>query len=196
MRGGFKGQFKGSGAVIFVNGGGENARLDVERHGVEVIGSSQPPATFDVEKAMIAEMIVAVRNQDIEHDAPPELLRNLRRVARRIGGEHRRFRDSCAGRYRWHPACSLPRERECGVPLPDQSGEEEERRAPATFSVRHVGVAIPALLGKRERCRLPKRDGEKVAMLRNLAIASWPSRSMMDAFGRRRPGMIRARAEV
>ena len=68
-----KGQGEGCCGVVLIDRRGEDARLDIRRHGVHVVRRRQPPALLPrVEKTVIAQVIVRVGNQNIEHQPPPQ----------------------------------------------------------------------------------------------------------------------------
>lgn len=67
MRGSFERRLNRSRTVVLIDGGGENARVDIEWHGVEVVGRGKPPASGLIQEAVIAQMVVAVRDENIEY---------------------------------------------------------------------------------------------------------------------------------
>jgi hypothetical protein len=56
-------QVEGSCAVVLVDGGGENARPNIDGHGVQIVGRRESPAFLPgIEDTVIAQVIVRVRN--------------------------------------------------------------------------------------------------------------------------------------
>jgi hypothetical protein len=76
---------RGSGApgVVLVDRERVDARPDVGRDGVEIERGGQPPSTGLVQEAVVAQVIVDIRDQHVEHDAPPQLIEIAR--GRRAG---------------------------------------------------------------------------------------------------------------
>ena len=68
-------QVQRTGAVVEVDAGGQHAGLEIDGERVEVVGGRQNPARLaQPQEAMVAQVIVAVADEHVEHDAPEELL--------------------------------------------------------------------------------------------------------------------------
>jgi hypothetical protein len=78
------------GSGLKIDRGRQDARLDVGRNRIEIVGGCEPPAVgTGVEKAEVAEMIIGIRDQDAEYDAPLQLAHVLlRRSAVLTKGVH------------------------------------------------------------------------------------------------------------
>ena len=72
---GTKRRVERSGRVGLVESERMHAGLHVHGAGVHVEGGSQPPPLRFMQEGVVAQMVVGVRDQDVEHDPPSELLR-------------------------------------------------------------------------------------------------------------------------
>ena len=66
--------------IRVVDGERVHARSDVGGHRIDVIGRRQSPAASIVEEAVVSQMIVGVRHQDVEHQPAPQLAEVLRHL--------------------------------------------------------------------------------------------------------------------
>ena len=65
-------QFQRGRGVVQINRRAEDARFDIGRRRIEIIGRGQPPTAWPrIKKAVVAQMIVCVRNQNVEYDPSP-----------------------------------------------------------------------------------------------------------------------------
>lgn len=60
-------------SIKLVDGEGMDTGLHVGRHGVEIVGWCEPPAIWITKEAVVAQMVVRVGYQHIEHDPRPKL---------------------------------------------------------------------------------------------------------------------------
>src|SRR5207302_928273 len=60
-------------AIVEGGGSGQDSRLGLGRRGIEIVSGGQPPAgRAGPHKAVIAQVVVGVGNQDAEHNSPPQ----------------------------------------------------------------------------------------------------------------------------
>src|ERR1700676_1175983 len=66
-------QLEGSAIVLFADRRAEDARLDLDRHGVEVVCRREPPTVGSrIQEAVIAKMVVGVGDEEVENHGAPK----------------------------------------------------------------------------------------------------------------------------
>ena len=100
--------------VVFCDRRRQHTWFQVDRHRVEIVCRRKAPSRLScVEEAVIAEMIVGIRDEDVEHQTPPKrlhiLLRGSAVLAQCV------FPDSFFARCLLLQACSLRKGRECAA---------------------------------------------------------------------------------
>jgi hypothetical protein len=54
-------------------GQGMDPEPDIGRHRIEIVSGGQPPADLVAREAVIAEVVIGIGDQDVEHQPAPEL---------------------------------------------------------------------------------------------------------------------------